>query len=165
MVTVIQDHIGPTFPRLANMAWTFDLAKQDALALRSLNRTSFLESTVPCCALRPFEHVSPTWLAAFGFREHRCMPSLWCMYTKSHCTAWHNDFKDCATEGIWLSGLAPGLARPNPSTHGIGNLDSQHTFHSQSLLDAFCMEGKHQITILLVFMTLPGMHKLQLDDK
>ena len=30
MVNVRQDHIIPNFPRLANMAWTYDLAKQHA---------------------------------------------------------------------------------------------------------------------------------------
>ena len=32
MMNVRQDHIVPDFPRLANMAWTFDLAKQHALS-------------------------------------------------------------------------------------------------------------------------------------
>ena len=32
MVNVRQDHIVPDLPRLANMAWTLDLAKQHALS-------------------------------------------------------------------------------------------------------------------------------------
>ena len=32
MVNVRQDHIVPDFPRLANMPWTLDLAKQHALS-------------------------------------------------------------------------------------------------------------------------------------
>ena len=32
MMNVRQDHIVPDFPRLVNMAWTFDLAKQHALS-------------------------------------------------------------------------------------------------------------------------------------
>ena len=32
MMNVKQDHIVPDFPRLANMAWTLDLAKQHALS-------------------------------------------------------------------------------------------------------------------------------------